>query len=181
MRQEGAGQPGSRRHFCHVRCFEVCGLPLLQVELALWVPPWLEGRGPQVPLLLPGYLQPWAPLGQEAEVVCATSSVDAESSGAVGSAVPQDHVLSVFQSTHLWMCRKMGSSGILVCLAAALLLPCGHLLGADGKGETGSISLHPGGCHSLHAPSFMVFFAIISNVMKIFSCIKLFVFICLFP
>ena len=155
--------------------------PLLQVELAGWVPPWLEGRGPQGPLLLPGYLQPWAPLGQEAEVVCATSSVDAESSGAVGSAVPQDHVLSVFQSTHLWMCRQMGSAGILVCLAAALLLPCGHLLGADGKGETGSISLHPGGCHSLHAPSSIIFFAIISNVMKIFSCIKLFVFICLFP
>ena len=101
---------------------------------------------------------PWAPLGQEAGVVCATSSADAESSGAVGSAVPQDHVLSVFQSSHLWLCRKMGSSGILVCLAAALWLPCGHLLGVDGKGETGSISLRAGGDHSLHAPSSMGFF-----------------------
>lgn len=126
MRQEGAGQPGSGRHFCRVRCFEVCGLPLLQGgyrELALWVPRWLEGRGSQVPLLLSGYLQPWAPLGQEAGVVCAASSVDAEFFGAVGSAVPQDHVLSVFQPTHLWMCKKMESSVILVCFAEALLLP----------------------------------------------------------
>ena len=161
MRQEGAGQPGSGRHFCRVRCFEVCGLPLLQrlgvQGTSMWVPPWLEGRGSQVPLLLSGYLQPWAPLGQEAGVVCAASSVDAEFFGAVGSAVPQDHVLSAFQPTHLWMCKKMELSVILGCFAEALLLPCGHLLGVNGKGVTGNISLHPGCYHSLHGPSSMLF------------------------
>lgn len=126
-------------------------------ELTLWVPPWLEGQGSQVPLLLSGYLQPWAPFSQEAGVVFATSSVDAEFFRAVGSAVPQDHLLSVFQPTHLWMSKKVDSSVILVCLGEALLLPCEHLLGVDGKGETESISLHPGCYHSLQDPSSMLF------------------------
>ena len=161
MRQEGVGQPESGRHFCRARCFEVCGLPPLQgwgvQGASVWVPPWLEGRGSQVPLLPSGYLQPWAPLGQEAGVVCAASSADAEFFGAVGSAVPQDHVLSSFQPTHLWMCKKMESSVILGCFAEAPLSPCGHLLGVNGKGVTGSISPHPGCCHPLHGPALCFF------------------------